>query len=471
MAIIGAGTAGLAARREVSRAGKRALLIEKGPHGTTCARVGCMPSKLLVAAAMMAHDVSRASRFGIEGTDLMRVDGVAVFDRVRRERDRFVGSVLEAVDALDPDERLEGHARFLSPTTLEVDGRIRVEANAVVLAAGSTPRIPKELEAFEDELLTSDNLFELPDLPRSVGVFGTGIIGLELGQALARLGVRTVFFSPYEAVGPFTDPAVAAAARESLGRELDLNLGFRYRVSQSADGDYDVHWREDEGEHKVFSLERLFVAAGRRPSFEGLGLQASGIELDEHGAPRFDPSTMQCGELPVFIAGDINKDRPFLHEANAEGAIAGRNAASFPDSKPHQRRVPLAIVFTDPQMAIAGARFHELDGDAIVIGEVSYANQGRAQVLDRADGLVRIYADRESGRLLGTEMFGPAVEHMGHLLAWAIQRGLAAAEVYELPFYHPVLEEGLRTAIRAICSELKVVCESHPRDLEHGPGA
>lgn len=471
VAVVGAGTAGLSARREAARAGKRTLLIEKGPHGTTCARVGCMPSKLLVAAAEIAHEVRRAAQFGIEGVEGMRVDGRAVLERVRRERDRFVRSVLDSVDSIPDGERLAGNATFLAPTTLEVDGRTRVEAKAVVVATGSRSWIPPQLRALEGALLVSDDVFELRDLPRSIAVFGTGIVALELGQALARLGVRTVFFSPLAALGPFTDPELAAAARGILGAELDLRLEADYRVSRAEAGGFLVEWRENGGEAKQLVVERILAAAGRRPALEGLELEKAGVSLDERGVPRFDPATMQCGDAPVFIAGDVNAERPFLHEAADEGAIAGRNAASFPEVTPHLRRAPLSIVFTDPQMAMVGRPFDQIEALDPEIGTVRYEDQGRARVMARNAGLVRIYARREDGRILGAEMFGPAVEHTAHLLAWAVQRGLTVEDAYQLPFYHPVVEEGLRTALRDLCGRLAILCESRPRDLEHGPGA
>ncbi len=127
VAIIGSGSAGLNARREVEKAGGQPLLIESGPYGTTCARVGCMPSKLLIAAADAAHEVAQANRFGIDVAGGWKVDGPKVLERVRSERDRFVGFVVEETESLPGEQRLIGHARFIGPTTLDVDGHTRVD--------------------------------------------------------------------------------------------------------------------------------------------------------------------------------------------------------------------------------------------------------------------------------------------------------------------------------------------------------
>src|SRR5690349_4855558 len=142
VAVVGAGTAGLAAYRAAVAAGKRTIIIEGRPYGTTCARVGCMPSKLLIAAAEAAHGPARWSDFGLRLEGRMEVDGEAVMARVKRERDRFVGFVLEGVDAIPDADRLRGYARFLDDRTLVVDDRVRVTFERAVIATGSSPAIP-----------------------------------------------------------------------------------------------------------------------------------------------------------------------------------------------------------------------------------------------------------------------------------------------------------------------------------------
>ena len=149
VAIIGTGTAGLAAYRAAHAHGARVVLIEGGPYGTTCARVGCMPSKLLIAAAEAAHMLDAASGFGVHAGE-KRIDGVAVMDRVRRERDRFVGFVLESVDGIPPDDKLRGYARFTSPHTLVIDDHTEVEASRIVIATGSTPTALPQLAGIEE---------------------------------------------------------------------------------------------------------------------------------------------------------------------------------------------------------------------------------------------------------------------------------------------------------------------------------
>ena len=468
VAVIGAGTAGLNARREAERAGKSTVLIEDGPYGTMCARVGCMPSKLLIAAAHAAHEVRGASRFGVHASE-PEIDGKAVLERVRAERDRFVGFVVEDTEALPEEVRVRGRARFVDARTLDVDGRIRIEAGATVVATGSAPVVPEAFSDLGDRVLTNDAIFELEDLPKSVAVIGAGVIGLELGQALHRLGVDVILFSRSGRLGPFSDPAVQQSAASVLGSELRIERGVP--TPSPAPGGVALRWTSADGSDAQAVVERVLVAAGRRPSLDGIGLEGLGIARAEDGVPRVDPNTGRIEDLPIFLAGDVTGTTGLLHEAADEGRIAGYNAARFPSSHPHRRRTPLNVVFSDPQMAVVGRSFDALAPGSFATGAVDYGDQGRARVMGRNAGLVHVYVDRETHRLVGAEMFGPDVEHTAHLLAWVIQRGLTVHEILELPFYHPVVEEGIRTALRGAAHALGIVEKPCAKELDCGPGA
>jgi len=470
VAVIGAGTAGLNARRAVEKTGGKPLLIESGNYGTTCARVGCMPSKLLVAAAERAHDVATADRFGIEVAGGWKVDGRRVLERLRRERDRFVRFVVEDTEALPADQRLTGPARFTGATTLEVGDHTRVQASAVVIATGSSPVVPSPFDAIREHVLVSDDVFELEDLPSSMAVIGTGIIGLELGQALHRLGVDVIFFNPFDRLGPFTDPAVIEATHGILAAELNLELESEVREASPVSGGIRLRFRSRDGKEHEQVFEQVLVAAGRRPNLAELGLEHAGIELDKHGRPPWDPGTTQVADAAVFLAGDASGHRPLLHEASDEGRIAGANGMLFPDIAAHERRSPLAIAFTEPQMGMVGQPFDQLDPGQIEIGEVSFADQGRARVMGRNQGILRVYGRRECCTIVGAEMIGPRVEHIAHLLAWSVQKRLPVTQVLQMPFYHPVIEEGLRTALRDLARKLKISGECRSEDFATSPG-
>ncbi|HSV70923.1 MAG TPA: dihydrolipoyl dehydrogenase [Methylibium sp.] len=461
VAIIGAGSAGLSAGRAARAHTDRVLQIDAGPWGTTCARVGCMPSKLLIAAAEAAHEARHADRFGIEVSGV-RVDGRRVMERVRRERDRFVGFVLEDMAALEPEHLLKGRARFLDRHTLQVetaDGPLRIEAGRTVIATGSRPAVPEQWRAaLGDRLIVNDDVFDWTELPQSVAVVGAGVIGLELALALHRLGVRVRLLARGDHVGPLTDPALITLAAQIFDASLPLTVKAEM-LSVARHGDaVELHWRGPQGEQRE-RYDLLLCATGRRPNVDGLGLEALGLPLDARGVPRHDPATGRIGDTPLYIAGDAANERPLLHEAADEGHLAGDNAGRWPETLAHPRRTPLAVVFSEPQIMLTGRRHRELraDGSHFATGTVSFANQGRSRVIGRNAGALHVYGDAHTRRLLGAEMVGPAAEHLGHLLAWSIGHGATVDEALAQPYYHPVIEEGLRTALR----ELRKAIDAH----------
>ena len=446
VAILGAGTAGLAAYRAARAEGARAVIIHGGPHGTTCARSGCMPSKLLIAAANAAHGARHAEGFGIDVAGV-EVDGRRVMDRVRSERDRFVGFVVDGVEKLPKEDLLDGYARFVGPTTLEVRGR-RIEARSVVVATGSTPVILPMFEGLGDRLIVNDDVFQWTTLPESVAVFGPGVIGLELGQALHRLGVRVRVFGKGGLVGPISDPAIRDYAHRTFAEELPLDPDAKVHSLEREGEAVAITFEDPEGQRVTERFEFVLAAVGRRPNVRGLGLERTEAPLDGRGTPVVDPATLQAGDSPIFVSGDANARLPLLHEAADEGKIAGRNAARFPRVEPGERRAPIGVTFAEPQIGVVGKRFVDLDGEDFVIGEVSFEDQGRSRVMRRNKGLMHLYVRRADGELLGAEFVGPDAEHLAHLLAWVIQLHVSVDEILKLPFYHPVVEEGLRTALR-----------------------
>lgn len=444
-AIIGAGTAGLAALREVRKQTDDFVIINDGPYGTTCARAGCMPSKALIEAAKAYRRRVNFDAFGIRGASALAIDRPAVLERVRRLRDEFVAGTLKATSGLG-ERNIPGRARFEAPDTLAVDDR-RIRAERIIIATGSRPHVPEAWRALGDRVLTSDTLFEQRDLPPRMAVIGLGVIGAELGQALARLDIEVSAFGAPERIAGITDPEIRAEALAILEQEFAIHLGSRAELVLE-----DVGLRVTAGDASVL-VDQALVAAGRRPNLDGLGLERLGIPLDERGRPPFDPETLQVADLPVFLAGDVNGRSPLLHEAADDGHIAGLNAAAK-TAACHRRRTPLQIVFTDPGIARVGLPFSSLDPDATLTGAVSFARHGRARTAETNQGALRVYAERDSGRLLGAELCAPEGEHLAHLIALAIQRELTVPEFLGMPFYHPVIEEGLRTALRRIAREL-----------------
>jgi dihydrolipoamide dehydrogenase len=463
VAVIGAGTAGLAAYHAAKATGASAAIIEGGDYGTTCARVGCMPSKLLIAAADAAHAVGKAADFGIHVDGRIRIDGRAVMERVRRERDRFVGFVLRNVQDIPDADRIRGHARFLNNHTIAVAEHTIVASKSTIIATGSRAANLESFKSLGERLITNDDVFDWCDLPKSVAVIGTGIIGLELGQALHRLGVHIAALGRGGRVGPISDPEIRAYAIAAFNEEFTLEPDARVAAIQR-DGDRVIVRRTaPDGSMATEHFDYVLAATGRTPNVTDLGLDKTTLNLDAKGVPTFDPATARTasadGASPIFIAGDAGNFIPLLHEASDEGRIAGENAARLALGKrvnPGLRRAPIGIVFTDPQIGIVGTGFHSMKPGSFVTGQVSFEDQGRARVLLKNKGLLNVYADLATGRFLGAEMLAPAAEHLAHLLAWARQNKMTVTQMLEMPFYHPVIEEGLRTALRDLDVKLRV---------------
>lgn len=464
--VIGGGTAGMGAFRNARQYTDNVYLIENHAFGTTCARVGCMPSKLLIAAAEARHHALHTDPFGIHlDKDSITVNGEEVMNRVKSERDRFVGFVVEDVEAWPSEKRIMGSAKFIDEHTVQIDDHTQIRADRIVIATGSRPVILPQWQVLGDRLIINDDVFSWDTLPESVAVFGPGVIGLELGQALARLGVKVEIFGKGGLLGGITDPVVLEEAKTVFGEELTLHLNADTEVGLNGEGNVEVKWRED-GQSGTFTAQYLLAAVGRRPNTDNIGLENLDIELDERGVPKAHPLTMQTSIPHIFIAGDASNQLPLLHEASDQGKIAGDNAGRYPNIANGLRRSTIGVVFTNPQIASVGLRYAQVrqrykNPECVAIGEVSFRNQGRSRVMLVNKGHMRVYAEQGSGRFIGAEIFGPAAEHLAHLLAWAHQAGMTVPQMLDMPFYHPVIEEGLRTALRDVMAKLKIGGEMH----------
>ncbi|MBN23125.1 MAG: dihydrolipoyl dehydrogenase [Bdellovibrionaceae bacterium] len=448
VAIIGAGSAGLTARREVAKETDSYVVIDDGELGTTCARVGCMPSKVLIQIANDFHRRSKLLEQGISGGDDLRLNQKLAFEHVRKLRDRFVRGVKSGMESWEKTHLIRKRAKFIDDHTLDL-GDEKIYANRVIITTGSSPVIPESWKEFQDFFITTDHFFEQEEMPKRVAVIGLGVIGMELGQALNRLGVEIVAIGRGRAIGGVTDPDLQEYIIKKMSEELNIVFGGVRKLERSKNGVF-VHTQD-----KVFEVDRIILAMGRSPQLKGLQLENTSIPLNDFGVPIYDNETSMIQGTRHFIAGDVNSDRPILHEAADEGAIAGYNAVR---TKVHsfQRRIPMGITFCSPNIAFVGETYKKLkDRSAdFVIGKVTFEGQGRSIVMLQEKGLLHVYVDHRSGKILGAEMFGPSAEHIAHLLAWVIQFGKDVHEVLALPFYHPVIEEGLRTALRDAKNQL-----------------
>jgi len=381
-------------------------------------------------------------------------------EHVRDMRDIFVDRVLGSSTDEMPDEvKIEGYAQFVDANTLQVGDTV-VRAKRIVIATGTRPIVPEAWKRFRDRILTTDEVFEQETFPETMAVIGLGVIGLEIGQSLARKGVKVTGIEAGERVAALYDDVANQTALDIMGKEFDIWLGEQAEISEQGD-----KLLVTAGEQAV-EVDKVLLAIGRRPNLDKLGLDKLDLALDENGMPKYDPNTMQLGDLPIYIAGDVNGERQILHEAGDEGKIAGYNAAHG-TAVPFKRKTPLAITFCDPNICTIGADWAELAGnDAVVVGEMKLGPVGRALIMGKNKGVIRVYGDKNTGRILGATLVTVKGEHLAHLLAWAIQRELTVFDLLRLPFYHPVIEEALQAALYDLLGKVENQPECKILELE-----
>lgn len=450
VAIIGAGSAGLSAVHQVRKHTDNYLLIDGGELGTTCARVGCMPSKVLIQVAEDFHRRNLFEREGINNGNELSVDYEEAMEHVQDLRDAFVDMVFGSLEPVEEAGKLiESYATFTSDNTLEVDGE-EITANKIIIATGSTPVFPNTWKDFGDRIITTDEFFELETLPESMAIIGLGVIGLELGQSLNRLGVNVVGIDQQEVISDLKDPVINKVAIDIIGKEMTMWLGQAADISEGTDGKLKI----SAGENNI-EVDKVLLSIGRTPNLSSLGLENTTLELNEKGIPVYNPTTSQCGDSNIFIAGDVNGSRPILHEATHEGRIAGLNAVSD-NIAAFKQKTPIAITFCEPNICTCGQSFEELDEATTVIGEMRMGPVGRALIMGKNKGHIRIYANKETGLLLGASICASKGESLIHMLTLAIQNQQTVQDMLAMPFYHPVMEEAVQAALYDLYGKLDI---------------
>ncbi|WP_089605623.1 dihydrolipoyl dehydrogenase [Acinetobacter piscicola] len=445
--IIGAGTAGISAYKEAIKHTSNILIINDGPWDTTCARVGCMPSKVLISTANRMHDIQHADEVGL--TVQSDIDRSQVMQHVRKLRDRFTRATLKDVDSWNPKHKINGQAKFINTHTIEVNGQ-SYSAKSFVIAVGSTPNYEAAWkEELGNKLVTSDEIFELKTLPKSIAVIGGGVIAIELAQAMQRLGVETTVFARSKKVGVLSSPQLQEIAQIELSKELNIKFGILPSSVENTDNGIEIKFIENN-ESKQIYVEYILAATGRQSNLKTLNLEHIDPSFSDLKKLPLNNETKQLSNLPIFIIGDAFTQTPLQHEAANEGKLIISSCLNFPQIINLKKLTPLGVVFSNPEMAIVGSSYSNLSklGIEFITGYASYEKQGRALVLGKNKGAIEVYIDKNTRKLLGAELFTESTEHMAHLLAWMISEDVTLDDILQKPFYHPTLEEGLRTAFK-----------------------
>lgn len=453
--IIGAGSAGISAYKQAVKHTDNILIINHGPWDTTCARVGCMPSKLLISSANRLHDAQTLENVGLQAN--LKVDTSNVMSRVRKYRDHFTSAVLEDVNSWKDKHKINGIASFIDKSTIQVNNQT-YQAKSFILAVGSEPRRNEEWEKIGNRLLTSDTIFELEQLPQSIAVIGSGSIATELAEALYHLGVEVTIFSRSSHIAIATSPKIQSLIQENFNQKL--NIHFETTPTSLTK---EKEWvcvkyknRENQNEEEI-KVEYVLNATGRTSLLSSLKLENIESNFSDIKNLPVDNSTKQLKNYPIFIVGDAYTTTPVQHEASYEGKISVNNCLSYPNVNDKKTYPPLSIVFSSPEIAVVGKSYKQLKdaGQKFTVGFASYTDQGRATVLGKNIGGIEVYFDSTTQEFLGAEIYVTEAEHLAHLLAWSLSEKANLKQLLSKPYYHPTLEEGLRTSLRDAYSQLK----------------
>ncbi|WP_207062182.1 dihydrolipoyl dehydrogenase [Motiliproteus sp. SC1-56] len=460
--VIGAGPGGYVAAIRAAQLGLNTACVEKWVNdqnqtvlGGTCLNVGCIPSKALLDSTHkfhMAHSEFKAH--GIHTGDVS-MDVPAMIKR----KDQIVKNLTGGIAGLfkaNGVTLLEGTGKVLANKQVEVSkkdgGTEVVDAENVIIAAGSVPVNIPPAPLTEGLILDNEGALEITETPKRLGVIGAGVIGLEMGSVWARLGSEVTVLEAMEEFLPFCDKDLAKDAQKTLKKQgLDIRLGARVTGTEVKGQEVTVKYTDAKGEQEIV-VDKLIVAVGRRPYTEGLLAGDCGVQLDERGFISVDG---QCRtSVPgVYAIGDVVRGPMLAHKASEEGImvadiIHGHKAQMNYDCIP-------GIIYTHPELAWVGKTEQELkaEGVKIKVGKFPFAASGRAMASHDTEGFVKIIADEETDRILGCHIVGGQA---GELIAQAViamEFGSSTEDLQLTVFAHPTVSEAIHEAALA--------CDNH----------
>ncbi len=439
--VIGGGSAGLVASLIAATVRAKVSLVERDKMGGDCLNTGCVPSKALIRSGRIAAYFRRAEEFGLAGVDA-KVDFPAVMERVQ--------SVIAKIEPHDSVERYEslgvnciqGNAKVVSPWEVEIDGQRR-SARHIIIAAGARPFVPPVPGLDSVDYLTSDNLWELKDLPGRLLVMGGGPIGCELAQAFCRLGSHVTVVDMAPQIMPREDVDVAAVVRESFEKAGIEVLTNHKAVGFSAGGEANTATFEYEGETVERQFDRVLVAVGRTANSEELGLAALDIETNPNGTIKVDDYLRTS--IPTILAcGDIAGPYQFTHMASHQAWFTAVNAL-FGFLK--KFRVDYSVVpwttFTDPEVARVGLNERDAEEQGVDYDVTRYDidDLDRAIADGEAHGFIKVLTVPGKDRILGVTIVG---YHAAELLAeyvLAMKHGIGLKKILGTIHVYPTLSE------------------------------
>ncbi len=446
MVVIGAGSAGLVSAYIAATVKAKVTLVEKHKMGGDCLNTGCVPSKALIRAAKTVKEISRAKQLGIDVGE-PTVDFPRVMERVRQ--------VIKEIEPHDSIERytelgvdcLQGEAKILSPWQVEVKGQSMTTRN-IIIASGARPFVPPIPGLDQLDYLTSDNLWDLTELPQRLLVMGGGPIGCELAQAFNRLGSHVTLVDMMPRVLPREDEDVSAFVMQRFTEEgIELLTGHQ-SVGFEQRGDESVALLEADGERREVAFDKVLVAVGRKANTSGLGLEAIGLELNANGTVTVD-DYLRTRYPNIYACGDVAGPYQFTHTAAHQAWYAAVNAlfGRLKKFKVDYRVIPW-VTFIDPEVAHVGLSESDAIAQNIPYEVTKYAldDLDRAIADGVAEGFVKVLTVPGKDRILGATIVG---YHGGDLLTefvTAMKQGLGLKKILGTIHSYPTISEANKFA-------------------------
>jgi mycothione reductase len=442
LVIIGSGSGNLVVPDDPGQRGPVAL-IESGAFGGTCINRGCIPSKILIHTADVASQVRHAPECGIEA-EITGVDWRAIRDRTFGRTDNISAAGRRGRAAADAVTLIEGRARFTGPHELAVDDGTRITADRIVLATGARPVIPPPIAEAGVGYHTSDTVMRVDELPSSMVIVGGSFVAVELAHLFSGLGVSIRLVSQAGALLENFDPEVSRRFTELARKRWDVRLSADVTGARQRGGQVEV---EVEGGPPVAG-ELLLVAAGRKPDTADLDLDRAGVRLREDGRIEVDEYGRTTAE-GIWSLGDVSSPYPLKHVANAEARTLAHNLAFPGDLRPYPHDWVPAAVFSEPQIATVGARAQDLgSGTRYVTAIHEYADVAYGWALEDTTGFCKLYADADTGTLLGAHIMGSAASLLIQPLVQAAAAGQRMSELARSQYWiHPALSEVVENAL------------------------
>ncbi|PKP73531.1 MAG: dihydrolipoyl dehydrogenase [Alphaproteobacteria bacterium HGW-Alphaproteobacteria-6] len=447
--VIGAGPGGYVCAIRCAQLGLKVACVEgRETLGGTCLNVGCIPSKALLHASHMLHEShENFAKMGLIGAP-PKVD----WTKMLAYKDEVIGQNTKGIEFLFKKNKvtwLKGWATIPAAGQVKLGDEVH-SAKSIVIATGSEPTSLPGVEIDEKTVVTSTGALTLGKIPKSLVVIGAGVIGLEMGSVYARLGTQVTVVEYLDAVTPGMDAEVAKTFQRILGRQgLKFVMGAAVQGVAKARGKATVTYklRKDDSE-ATLDAEVVLVATGRRPFTAGLGLEALGVAVEKRGQITTD-GQWRTNIAGLYAIGDAIAGPMLAHKAEDEGmavaaVIAGRHGHVDYGIIP-------GVIYTTPEVASVGKTEEQLkeEGRAYTVGKFSFMGNGRAKAVFQGEGFVKILADKETDRILGCHIIGPAAGDLIHEICVAMEFGAAAEDIALTCHAHPTFSEAVREAALA----------------------